>query len=284
MFAALALASAAFYGAADFIGGFTARRADTLVVVVISQFAGMVVVALSLPFLPSVEPSASDWMWGAIAGVTGGAGVALLYRALAVGVMAVVAPVTAVCAVVVPVASAIALGERPGLQSGAGILLAVAAIALVSRSEPDVSRAAPDASAGARSALGLAIAAGIAIGLFFLALARTSREAGMWPLLTARIVSVALFGAATMIGRRSYRLPRRVLSTAIAGGIVDMLANVLYLLAARSGPLTLVVTLSSLYPASTVLLAWMILGERITTWQWVGVGLALIAIVAIVSA
>ena len=112
----------------------------------------------------------------------------------------------------------------------------------------------------------------------------TSANAGMWPLLTARVVAVLLFGAATIYAERSYRMPTRVLMTAVAGGILDMLANVLYLLAARNGPLTLVVTLSSLYPASTVLLARMVLGERITPRQWIGVVFALTAIAAIVSA
>jgi uncharacterized membrane protein len=128
------------------------------------------------------------------------------------------------------------------------------------------------------------MAAGLAIGAFFLALARTSADAGLWPLLTARVASVLMFGAATIYGTRSYRMPTRVLMTAIAGGILDMLANVLYLLAARHGPLTLVATLSSLYPASTVLLAWIVLGERITPRQWIGVVFALTAIAAIVSA
>jgi uncharacterized membrane protein len=283
VFAVFALASAAFYGAADFIGGFTARRADTLAVVVVSQFAGMAVVALSLPWLPAATPSAADWMWGAIAGLTGGAGVALLYRALAVGVMAVVAPVTAVCAVAVPVVAAITMGERPGPQASAGIVLAIGAIVLVSQSEATSSHAAIE-RAESRPALSLAIAAGLAIGVFFLALARTSANAGMWPLLTARVVAVLLFGAATIYAERSYRMPTRVLMTAVAGGILDMLANVLYLLAARNGPLTLVVTLSSLYPASTVLLARMVLGERITPRQWIGVVFALTAIAAIVSA
>ena len=198
--------------------------------------------------------------------------------------MAIVAPVTAVCAVAVPVAAAVALGERPGLQATAGIVLALASIVLVSHSHEDTTTTSSGPRSGSQRALGLSIAAGVAIGLFFLALARTSQTAGMWPLLTARIVSVALFGSATAYYGRSYRMPQRVMLTAAAGGIVDMLANVLYLLAARSGPLTLVVTLSSLYPASTVLLAWVVLGERITTRQWAGVVCALVAIAAIVSA
>ena len=103
MFAVFALLSALCYGAADFLGGFTARRANTLAVVVVSQLAGLLLLLMMLPFFPHAAPGRADVLWGALAGVTGGGGVALLYRALAIGVMAAVAPTTAVCAVVIPV-------------------------------------------------------------------------------------------------------------------------------------------------------------------------------------
>lgn len=282
MFAAFALASAAFYGAADFIGGLTSRRADATVIVVVSQGAGLVFVALALLIIGTPVPGRDDWMWGSLAGLTGGVGVALLYRALAIGVMAVVAPTTAVCAVVVPIAIAVILGERPGTQAIAGIVLAVVAIALVSQQES--SGSGQTVAAPARTGLGLALTSGIAIGLFLFTLARTSAEAGLWPLLAARLVSVTLFMAVAFVKRQSFAMPRSVMATAIAGGVLDMLANLLYLLATRSGPLTLAVTLSSLYPASTVILAWMILGERLKITQWLGVLCALVAIVIIVGA
>src|SRR5262245_29187877 len=135
MFALLALASAACYGAADFLGGLTSKRASTLAIVVVSQLAGLLLLLVTFPFLPASSPSNIDYVWGAVAGLTGGAGVALLYRALAIGVMAVVAPTTAVCAVVIPVLVAVALGERPGIMTMGGIVLAIVAIALVSQSE-----------------------------------------------------------------------------------------------------------------------------------------------------
>jgi uncharacterized membrane protein len=280
MFSVLALASAALYGAADFIGGIASRRADTMVVVVVSQGAGLAAIAAVLPFLAATEPSPGDWLWGGVAGLTGGVGVALLYRALAVGRMAVVAPITAVCAVLVPVAVAVSLGERPGLQASIGMALALTAITLVTRQAPsDI-----ESHVRSRSGVGLAFASGVAIGLFFLALARTNTNAGLWPLVAARIVSVTLFAVLVFASGRTLTLARATMWLTIGGGLVDMLANLLYLLASRRGPLTLVVTLSSLYPASTVLLARVVLGERITAHQWVGVLCALAAIVAIVSA
>ena len=289
MYPLLALGSAALYGAADFIGGMTARRADTIAVVVLSQSAGMLLVALILATTGTPLPATRDLTWSVAAGLAGGVGVALLYRALAVGVMSLVAPVTAVCAVAVPVIVAVSLlGERPSLTASIGIAVAVVAIVMVSHGAEGEPRVEPGRSRQQeRRGLGLALASGIAIGLFFLALARTSTEAGLWPLLIARVSSVTFFGAilvgASLWGdARSLRMSARVAFTVMAGGIVDMLANLLYLLASREGPLTLVVTLSSLYPASTVLLARFILHERLTRRQWVGVAMALVAIVMIV--
>src|SRR4029450_6145480 len=124
---------------------------------------------------------------------------------------------------------------------------------------------------------------GVAIGLFFLALARTNAAAGLWPLFAARGVSVTLFGAVALAARMTLRMRPPTLAIALGGGVVDMLANLLYLLASRRGPLTLVVTLTSLYPASTVLLARVVVGERLAARQWAGVACALVAIVTIVG-
>jgi drug/metabolite transporter (DMT)-like permease len=283
----LALASALLYGAADFTGGLATRRAGTIPVVVISQFSGMVLLALLLPLLPGASPSRADLAWGVAAGLTGGIGVALLYRALAIGRMAVVAPVTAVCAVAIPVVVAMLQGERPGPLAVAGIVLGIISIVLVSQqTEAPAGPVQPAGSARSfRLPPGVAIAlvSGVAIGFFFLSLAQTAPEAGMWPILGARVTSVTLFGIAAIAGRMSLRLPRPALSLALGGGTVDMLANAAYLLAAREGPLSLVVTLSSLYPASTVLLARVVLGERLNTRQIGGVVCALGAIVLIVT-
>jgi uncharacterized membrane protein len=277
----LALGSALLYGAGDFTGGLATRRAGVLPVVVVSQSSGLVLLLLFLPFLPPAWLSRADLLWSVSAALTGGAGVALLYRALAVGRMAVVAPTTAVCAVAIPVLVAVLLGERPGLPAAAGILLGVGSIVLVSQQTAE--GAGGHAPAGRLPpGIALALVSGVAIGLFFLSLARTSPQAGMWPILVSRAVSVTLFGAAAAAGRRSLRVPG-VLLLALVCGVVDMSANALYLLAARSGPLSVVVTLSSLYPASTVLLARVVLGERLNGRQITGVGCALAAIVLIVS-
>ena len=279
----LALLSAALYGAGDFAGGLVTRRAGMLPVVVLSQLSGLVLLLVLMPFLPPAAPSRADLLWGASAGLTGGVGVALLYRALAIGRMAVVAPTTAVCAVAIPVLVSIGLGERPAPVAALGILLGIVAIVLVSQqSAPDASHAGAVAGGRLPPGIGIALVSGVAIGFFLLSLAQTRREAGMWPILVSRSLATIAFGLAAVVTRQSLRLPGVLLLT-IACGVIDMFANALYLVAARIGPLSVVVTLVSLYPASTVLLARVVLGERLNTRQLAGVVCALAAIALIVS-
>ena len=278
----LALAAALFYGAGDFTGGLATRRAATLPVVLLSQLSGLVLLALLLPVLPPASPSGTDFLWGAVAGVTGGIGVALLYRALAIGRMAVVAPTTAVCAVALPVMVSVALGERPGIVAAVGIVVGLAAIVLVSQETAPAGADAPAARGRFPPGVGIALISGVAIGCFFLALARSGPDAGMWPIVAARATSVLLFGAAVAARRESVRLPG-VLGLTLLCGALDMLANALYLLASRVGPLSVMVTLASLYPASTVLLARVVLHERLNSRQIAGVACALAAILLIVG-
>jgi drug/metabolite transporter (DMT)-like permease len=273
-----ALGSAVLYGAADFTGGLASRRASTIAIVLLSQLSGLLSLLLLLPLLGAATPTRLDMVWGVVAGLTGGIGVALLYRALAIGTMAVVAPTTAVCAVTIPVVVSVVLGERPPPLAFLGIVLGVISIVLVSRQTTPA-----DGAAGYSKGVGTALASGVMIGFFFLALAQTHTDAGMWPLVASRTISVLLFGVAAIAGRSAIRMPVPVLGLAILCGFMDMLANALYLLAARVGPLSIVVTLSSLYPASTVLLARVVLGERLNLWQVSGVGCALAAVVLIVS-
>lgn len=277
----LSLGSAVLYGAADFLGGFASRRASTLVIMVVSQSGGLTLLALLLPLLPAASPSTLDLVWGGVAGLTGGIGVALLYRALAVGRMAVVAPTTAVCAVMLPVVVDVLRGERLGPLTMLGIALAIVAIVLVSREGAATS--VPERTGGLPPGVGLALPAGVAIGLFYLALAETDAGAGMWPLVAARAVSVSFFGVLALAFARPLRMAAPVAGIAVAAGAIDMSANALYLLAVRYGPLAVAVTLSSLYPAVTVMLARVVLGERLNGWQVAGLACTLLAVALIVG-
>jgi drug/metabolite transporter (DMT)-like permease len=275
----LALVSAGFYGAADFLGGLAARRARTSIIVVVSGVTGLVLLAALVPFIPGDAPSAHDVAFGSLAGLGGAGGIGFLYRALAIGRMSVVAPTTALCAVAIPALAGILLGERPSPLTIAGIALALVAIVLVGQARDP---GAAGSSAGNKG-VGLAFLSGISIGVFYLALAETSPAAGLWPLVAARATSSSLFAIVAVVGRHSWRMPAPVLRTVVACGVLDMTANALYVLASHGGPLSVIVTLSSLYPASTVILARVVLGERLSALQVAGVVCALVAVVLIVG-
>ena len=232
-----------------------------------SQGCGLTLLVLSLPLLPEATPAGRDLVWGGAAGLAAGTGVTLLYRALAVGRMAVVAPTTAVCAVMIPVVTGVLLGERL-------VPLTILGVALVSQQEAAAGSASVQDGA-LPPGVGLALQSGVAIGLFFLALAETDAQAGMWPLVAARAVSVTLFGVIALVSARPLRMAAPVARIASAAA--------LYLLATRYGPLSVAVTLSSLYPASTVTLARIVLGERLNGWQVTGVACAVLAVALIVS-
>ena len=272
----LALLSAVFYGTADFLGGVAARRSAALAATALAQGVGLVVVFLGAPFFPGERMLLAEAGWGVGAGVTGAIGVALLYYGLAVGRVSVVAPVTAVCAIAIPVLVAGALGERPGPLAVCGIGAAVLSVGLISRGvDPAGKTAARDRS------IWIALASGVAIGAFLVCLARAGTRSGLWPLVVARASSTVLLAAAALVSKDGLRVSRAALLPAVACGTIDVLANALYVLAAGTGPLGLVATLASLYPASTVLLARIVLKERLRGVQSVGLACATVAIVLI---
>lgn len=278
----LALGAAAFYGAADFLGGIATRRATTIATVLTTQGAGLLMLLACSPLMLDQVMSRRDVLFGLLAGLTGSIGVALLYKALAIGPMSVVAPVTAVCAVIVPLVVGLVQGDSIAAAAAIGVAVAIAAIGLLGMSPApaDAPRQPPaDLTKGLRVALG----SGIAIGGFLVSLGETSSAAGLWPLAVSRAVSIALFTALALSMRQPMLVPRAALAPAIACGGLDMVANALYLVAVREGQLSLVATLASLYPASTVLLARLVLGERLGPWQQVGVASAVAAIALIVG-
>jgi drug/metabolite transporter (DMT)-like permease len=233
--------------------------------------------AVLIPLMPLNSPTLADFAWGAAAGLAGGIGLGLLYRALAIGTMSVIAPTTAVCGVSIPVVAGIVLGERPSPLTAAGMVLALVAIVLVSQEKRADGQ-------GSSRGIALALLSGVAIGVFYLVLAETSPNAGLWPLLSSRVTSVTLFTIAAIAGRHTWRVSARVGWLVVACGVLDMIANAMYLIASRGGPLSVVVTLTSLYPASTVILARVVLRERLTAWQVTGVACALVAVILIVGA
>jgi drug/metabolite transporter (DMT)-like permease len=218
MYLLLALAAAAAYGAADFLGGIASRLAPIVPVLLVSQSAALVLAAAMAPMLGNV-PHLADLAWGAAAGFAYAIGLLLLYRALATGRMNVVAPITGVCAPSLPVLYGLLIGEKPGWLAIVGIVLAVLAILLISRNgEPKASRADDTANRAERTVMLMAIGAGVAIGFFFIALARTPSGAGLWPLLATRAVAVLCYLGTAVLTKQPLRLPRLPLRGGGGGG------------------------------------------------------------------
>lgn len=272
----LALASAVVYGTADFLGGLASRRASVFGVVAVSQLVGLVALLALLPWLGG-PVGAEDLAWGAASGLAGSTGLVIFFRALAGGVMSVIAPVTAVTAAAVPVLVGLLGGDTIGPWAAAGIALALAAVVLVS---------AEGGLAALRSArpatLAPALAAGAAFGLFFVLLDRTSQDSGLTPLVTARLASVGLVVLIALAGKRSLMVGRTALPLVALSGVADMTANALFLLATQQpGQLAITGVLASLYPVSTVILAQVLLRERLAGAQVAGLGTAVAAVVLI---
>ncbi len=245
--------------------------------VAVSSLAGVSILVAVVGLLPA-EPTAADFAWGAAAGVAGGVGVTLFYRALATGVMSVVAPVTAVTGAVVPVIAGLALGERPGAAALVGVGIAVVAVALLAREAPGREE---HPTAHRAQALLLALGAGAGFGGFFVLLDRTGDDAGLWPLVASRSTTLVLAVAVALVLRHAVVPKRGAVGLAVGTGMLDMAANVLFLVANRDGLLALVAVITSLYPASTIALAQIFLGERLARHQMIGLALAGVAVVLI---
>ena len=276
----ISLLGAIVYGASDFCGGLASRTVSSLAVVVWSQAAGLILLAIVLP-LTGGHPIAADFIWGAWCGVAAAIAIALLYRGLAIGKMGIVSPITAILAATIPVIYGVTFrGDHPTLLAYAGIAAALIAVVCVS-AQPDEAK---------ETALGLlppgvpeALISGAGFGAFFIALAQTRPEASMYPLLAARCTSLAVLLAGGLIigGPKAIRVPRASVPLVFVCGMLDMSANVLYVFAAHIGMLAIVAVITSLYPAATIALAAIVLRERLGRIQWVGVAIALAGVVAI---
>ena len=278
----LGLAAAALYGSGDFLGGLAARRAHVLAVLTLAEGAG-VVVALAAATLSPGSPSLASLAWGIGAGLVGGLGLIIFYIGLAAGPMSVVAPVSGLVSTVLPVAVALAGGERPGAGVYAGALLCLVAIVLAS-SAGETSAAQRHARPGRAIAYG--IAAGFSFGLFFLLIRNAGQTGELWPVAAARIGELAVVLIAAAVLRPGLRLRRAggsLLLVAAGAGVIDVVANICYVAATRTGMFGLAVVLASLYPGITVLLARVVLGERLRWVQRAGLGLAALGILLVAA-
>jgi drug/metabolite transporter (DMT)-like permease len=311
----LGLVAGVLYGTGDFLGGLATRRVQVLAVLMLAETAGVIVAVPAAAMSPGPVRLAG-LAWGISAGLVGGLGLIIFYVGLAAGPMSVVAPVSGLVSTILPVAVALAEGERPSPEVYAGALLCLAAIVLASSAgagdpargsraarRPGLTSAgltragltrAGLTSAGLTSAgltgagraVGYGIASGASFGLFFLLIRNAGQSGELWPVAAGRIGELAIVLVAAAVLRRSL-MPRgagSILLLAVAcAGAIDVVANICYVAATRTGMFGLAVVLASLYPGVTVLLARAVLGERLRWVQRIGLGLAALGIILVAA-
>ncbi|MFW6180664.1 MAG: EamA family transporter [Spirochaetota bacterium] len=259
----LAGAAALLYGVADFSGGLATRRSRVHAVLFHSQLLGLALALVAAPFIAPLftggGATTRDVLWGMGAGASGAFGLAFLYRGLAAGVIAVVSPVAAVVGAGVPVAAGLLLGESPGVTGWAGIAVSLLAIMLLGWH-----RVSGTERARLRASLLHGLLAGLGFGGFFVLIARPGEQAGLWPLVGARLASIAMVAAFSLAAGRSMRVARDSAALLVVTGVFDMGANIAFVMASRIYLLSVVSVISSLYPAPTVVLGRVVLGERLT--------------------
>jgi drug/metabolite transporter (DMT)-like permease len=286
---ALALSSSLCWGVSDFIGGVQARRVSLLRVILVSQGVGLCCLVVLIAARGAGPPALMRLLPAAAAGLGGIAALTAFYRALAIGTMSIVAPISATGAAV-PVIVGVAGGDRPAALQLAGILAAIVGVVLASRE----TGSGPRERGAARASVALALVAALGFGSFFVGMRSSARADVLWALFAARAAGVLalLVTAAVRGGVRGSPGGSRGAGRSAAGraavplvaiGILDLSANGLYALATRHGLLSVVAVAASLYPLATVLLARALLGERVRRVQELGIVAALAGVVMIAA-
>src|SRR5258706_1921466 len=288
IFAFFAILSSICFGSGDYVGGIAAKRADLIFLMLANQIAGSASLLLVASLLTPFRLPGGDLRLAALAGASTAIGIPLLYKALAIGPMSIAAPVTALVAILLPVIYGISfLGEMPTWLAIVGFVLAGIAVFLLGGGDRilEVFKPASGPPGNALRGFLYALGAGTCIAAFYVAMMGCSPESGLWPLVAARAVALAAVGGVAVVRHRTrpVLLPgTRLAGLGLLSGVLDAIGNAFYLLAAHGGNLGIVATITSLYPATTILLARYALGERISPAQAIGIGSALVAIVAIV--
>ena len=263
-------------GVADFFGGLASRRSSAVSVVLLAQLVAGSGVLVIAP-LVSEFPGASDFAWGAVAGVAGVAGLVIFYHALATTRIGVSAPVTAVFGTGTPVLFGILDGERPASLAWFGVILALIAIVLIAFPTGETT----SELSGTTRAVAYGVVSGVGFGIFAVCITRTSDGSGIWPLVGARGTSVAMLILVALAWRRPM-IPKEARGMAVGAGVGDMVSNALFLFAVRQGYLSLISVIMAMYPVATVGLARFVLQERIGRVQAAGFGVGAVAMTLVV--
>jgi len=279
----LALAAAAGYGGADFAAGLAARRASVVRVTVLAEVVSAALLLCVIPVVSSQAPSLASVLWGAAAGVSGAGGALALYLGFRHAEFSVASSVSAVGTAVFSVLAGLALGERPGALSLAGILLAVPAIVGVSAPARQASRDLEHAATGRHAAgVGLGLAAGAGFGLFFIGLDQAGSGTDLWPIAVSQLTALVTVTGIAVVTRDLGLPPPGTRRLGLLAGAAGAAGTALFFLATHHGLLAITAVITSLYPAGTILLARVLLGERLTPLRiaglcFAGASVALIA-------
>lgn len=271
---ALALASAILYGIIDFAGGKLSRRVDGFSLALPVQVAGFIGI-WALALLMAGQPGIRSLAWGALSGIGSGIAIMFLYRAMGIGQISLVVPLTAVVGAALPTALGLILGERPGPLALTGLVAILPAIWLITQQGTSFAMA----MTGGRAA----VIAGCGVALQYSAIAQADAAAGLWPMAANRMSSILVI----LAGARMARVPvwpgRRYVGSAAWLGIVAAISLALYQVATRHSLVSIAVPLASLYPVVPVVLGVTLLHERLSRLQWLGVATATLGIVLVVS-
>jgi drug/metabolite transporter (DMT)-like permease len=271
---AISLASAASWGVSDFLGGLQSRRLSVLAVLAVSQPAGLLLIAVLILLFGADPVSADKLAIAFLAGAAALAGLGAFYAAMAMGTVSVVAPIASL-GVVVPVVFGVAQGEGPGAIQLAGLIVAIAGVVILSYEEH------PEHGGVARRSIVLAILAGLGFGVFFTGIDVASPDRPGWAILAVRVGGVSAVAVAILISRPPMDGVPQAIPVLAAIGMFDIIANALFAVASTKGILPVVAVGGSMYPAFTIALAHLVLGERLATIQWGGVALALVGVALI---
>ena len=271
-FVALGLAASLAWGASDFLGGFASRRASVAAVVVAAQVVGIAAIAAALVAAGEPWPGPRPFGFAMLGGVAAGIAIVAFYRALAAGVMGVVAPIAAL-GVVIPVTAGILAGERPGALAATGGALAFAGVLVAARGS----------GTGGAGGVGMALVAACGFGLFYVCLDHAADGGALWSVVGARAASIPLVAVAAVTMGLSLRPPRAALALVATAGLVDAVAVLAFAAATGRGPLSVVAVLGSLYPIVTAALAAAVTGERLSRPQWLGSACAMAGVVLIAA-
>lgn len=263
------LAASLSWGCGDFNGGLASRKSNAASVATAAYSIGFVLFIILALVAREPLPSAPDVFWGGLAGLAGAVGLIAFYSALSIGRMGLAAPISAVLTAALPVIFSAFTEGLPGPLQIVGFVLALLAITLISRPEP---------SKGRPEGIGLALLAGCGFGSFFILISRVSPAEVYWPLAVARFTAILLLLIVVWLRHLPPAPPMKVAPFVLLAGVLDALGNAFFVFATHSGRLDVAAVLSSLYPVATVLLAMIVLRERATRLQALGILLALVAV------